>query len=96
MYGAADLRVLVLLMLSANDRLEGRELSTSDGATWGTVLVEVIHAARRRGSSPFCLTDVDGTVYFSAWGRHPRPSALASTQNRRPDRSQGSGLSGIS
>jgi len=57
------------LFFVADDGLIGKELWKSDGTTANTVLVKDISpegAGINWGSNPYQLTDVDGTLFFSA------------------------------
>ncbi len=61
------------LFFSADDPDFGRELWKSDGTVAGTVLVKDIDTGGDdygypNGSTPHELTDVDGTLFFTAWG----------------------------
>jgi ELWxxDGT repeat protein len=60
-----------ILFFSADDSLHNRELWKSDGTEAGTIMVKDIHlendpGSSWRGSHPTQLTNVNGTLFFSA------------------------------
>ena len=86
------------LFFSANDGVNGDELWKSDGTEFGTVMVKDIFPGTNplgtpNSSAPSHLTNVNGTLFFSASngeGSYNNPSFAA--QGREPWKSNGSSV----